>query len=254
MLRVLIVLCVSFVAVPVSAAELATILAENDKAHGGDAYLAVQSMRAKLRIKEPTFEVEGVYVATRAGQMRIDIYAGDQRVYAEGLMPNGQGGQCAWEWNPGKSADEPAQCVGEKETAALQHGLVLPGHFHTLEDVAANGASVELIGEVETDAGAQWHLRLTLDDGYSRDYFISQESYRVVRARDFRAFHPGMDPTEVTVESRQLDPVEVDGVLRFGRQENFNADTNAWLATTTVVELVHNPEIPEGYFSPGYVP
>lgn len=237
-----------------SAADLPTILAENDKAHGGDAYLAVQSLRAELRIKEPTFEVEAVYVATRAGQMRIDIYAEGQRVYAEGLMPNGNGGQCGWEWNPGKPADQPAQCVGEVETAALRHGLEMPGHFHTLEDVAATGAKVELIGPAEGSEGAEWQVRLTLEDGHSRDYFISQENYRVVRAQDFRAFHPGVDDTKVTVESRQLDPVEIEGVLRYGRQENYNADTGAWMATTTVVEAVHNPEIPEGYFNPAYVP
>ncbi len=235
------------------AADLEAILAYNAEAHGGEAYEDVHAVRVRLSIKEPTFEVKGVYTASRDGFMRIDIYAGDERVFAEGLMETPDG-VCAWEWTPGKSAGEAAQCVGETETAALRHGIEMPGNFYTLRDVRERGATVEVIGEVASEAGAEWQLRLTLPDGFARDYFIDKSSHRIIRARDFRAFHPGIDPTEVTVETRYFESERVDGLLRFKRQENVNIDTGEWLGTTQVLSVEHNPEIPKGYFTPNYFP
>lgn len=242
-------------AAPVYAADpqtdLATILADNAEAHGGDAYADIQSVRHRLLIKEPTFQVEATYTAARDGRMRIDIYSGGNRVFSEGLN-----GECGWAWQPGgpESGDEPQvePCVGPEETAALRHGTQMPGHFFTLEDVRDHGANVELIGEEKADSGAQWQLRVTLPDGFERDYFIDQESKLIVKARDQRAFHPGIDPTEITVESRYSEPRTIDGVLRYMKQENVNATTGEWLGTTTVLTIEHNVEIPEGIFEPGW--
>ena len=164
--------------------------------------------------------------------MRIDIYAGEDRVFAEEL----------------------GACVGETETAALRHGIEMPGHFYTLKEVCDRGAMVELIGQVEIDAGSEWQVRLMLPDGFSRDYFIDQETYRITRARDHRAFHPGIDPTKVSVETRYEAPEFVDGVLRFKRQVNVNTDTGEVLGTTQVLSVEHNPEVTEAMFAAGWVP
>jgi len=91
------VLIMAVFAMPVHATELDSILSENARAQGGAQLADIQAVRIKLHIQEPTFEVEGVYTATREGRMRIDIYAGGQRVFAEGLM-DGPEGVCAWEW------------------------------------------------------------------------------------------------------------------------------------------------------------
>ena len=215
------------------ASDLDTILDKNAKAHGGAAaHEAIHSIRHRLHIKEPTFEVEGTYFATRNDQMRIDICAGEDRVFAEGLF-----GGCAWEWTPGQPGEDLGTCVGETATAALRHGIEMPGHFYTLKDVRDRGAKVELIGEVEVDTGFEWQVRLTLSDGFSRDYFIDRETYRITRARDHRAFHPGVDPTEVNVETRYEVPEFVDGVLRFKRQVNVNTDTGEVLGTTQVLSV-----------------
>ncbi|MDX1556629.1 MAG: hypothetical protein R3212_11425 [Xanthomonadales bacterium] len=232
-----------------SSADLATILDENAQAHGGSAYAAIETVRHRLLIKEPTFQVEGTYTATRDGRMRIDIYAGGQRVFAEGLD-----GDCGWAWQPSADGGEPMiePCVDEKETAALRHGTQMPGHFFTLKDVGERGAKLELIGEEVTDAGAYWQVRVTLPDGFERDYFIDQETKLIAMARDQRAFHPGIDPVEITVESRYSNPRTIDGVLRYMKQENTNAVTGEWLGTTTVLTIEHNVEIPEGMFEPGW--
>ena len=249
-----------FISMPAQAADLDTILADNSEAHGVAHYAEINTVRHRLLIKEPTFQVEGTYTAARDGRMRIDIYAGGERVFSEGLN-----GECGWAWRPGQGGPEEQPeagpqiepCVGPDETAALRHGTQMPGHFFTLEDVRDRGAKVELIGEerndLEGDSGAEWQVRVTLPDGFQRDYFIDQESKLIVRARDRRAFHPGVDPTEITVESRYSEPRIIDGVLRYMRHENVNVDTGEWLGTTTVLMIEHNVEISEGIFEPGWV-
>ncbi len=232
-----------------TASDLERILDLNDKAHGGDALDQVQTVRVQLQITEPTFEVSGNYIASRDGLMRIDIYAGGGRVFAEGLTR-----ECAWEWNPAQPAENSGTCVGEAESAALRHGIEMPGHFYTLKDVRDRGATIDLIGKVETDSESEWQLRVTLADGFSRDYFLSQETHRITRARDFRAFHPGIDPTGVRIETRYGSPALVGGALRFKHQVNVNLDTGEVLGTTTVLDYELNPGVTAEMFEAGWVP
>ena len=228
-----------------NATSLQTILELNASAHGQDSVANVQSVEVDLHITEPTFEVTGHYLASRDGFMRIDIYAGEDRVFAEGLTA-----KCAWEWNPGQPEEELGACVGEAETGALRHGIEMPGNFYTLLDVHERGDKVELVGETKEE----WQVRVTLSDGFSRDYFIDRETHRLTRARDNRAFHPGIDPTKVNIETRYEEPRFVEGVLRFKRQVNVNVDTGEVLGTTKIVGVTHNPEVKDGMFEAGWVP
>lgn len=245
MFRVFSIVLLLVCAAPALASELDSILARNAKAHGDSAYARIDAIKVQLHITEPTFEVTGTYVATRSGQMRIDIYVGEDRVFAEGLNAD-----CAWEWNPGQSEEELGACVGETETAALRHGIELPGNFFTMQEVRERGADVELIGDTESE----WQVRVTLADGFARDYFIDQESFRINRARDFRAFHPGIDPTRVNIETRYEDQKFVDGVLRVSRQVNVNVDTDEVLGTTRILSVEHNPQVSDEMFEAGWVP
>ena len=66
---------------------LEEVLLFNTQKSGGDSYWsAVQNVRVHLDIREPTFEVKGIYVASRSGSMRIDIYAGEDRVFSESIL------------------------------------------------------------------------------------------------------------------------------------------------------------------------
>jgi len=247
MRQIVLVICLLpalFVGDDASALDLDTLLARNHEAHGGDAYARLDSIRVELLISEPDFEVRGTYLATREGHIRIDVYAGTERIFAEGISR-----ECAWAWNRNRPAGERGGCVGEAEGAALRHGLELPGLFYTLKDVRDRGAQVRLIGAVGSESGPEWQVRMTLPDGFTRDYFIDQETFRITRARDFRAFHPATDPTEILIETRFESPEWVEGVLRFGRQVNANIDTGETLGTTTVLDLEFNPELPVEMFA-----
>lgn len=236
--RVLPILFAALGALDAAASDLESILDRNHEAHGGDAYARIDAIRVGLLISEPSHEVRGTYLATRGGLMRIDIFAGQQRVFAEGI-----GSECAWSWNPNPLVGERGGCVGEAKAASLRHGIELPGVFYTLRDVRDRGARVELVGAVGSESGPEWQLRVTLEDGFSRDYFIDQETYRITRARDFRAFQPAVDPTEVLLETRFESPYWVEGVLRFKRQVTVNVNSGEMLGTTTVLDLAFNPDV-----------
>lgn len=220
------------------ATDLDTILERNSAAHGGVAYALIQSARVELLISEPTFDVRGTYLATRDGLMRMDIYAGARRVYAEGIST-----ECAWTWSVNPRAGESNGCVDGEKAAALRHSLELPGLFYTLNDVRDRGATVELVGSVGTASGPEWQVRVTLDDGFTQDYFIDQATNQVTRTRDFRAVGPANGAAEVLIETRFESPVWIDRVLRFERQVNVNVNTGEELGTTTVLELEFNPDI-----------
>ena len=76
--KILTLLAAVLLLVPFGAAaeELDSLLARNAEAHGGaENWAAIKNVRYRLTIIEPAFEVEGRYVATREGSMRMDIMA-----------------------------------------------------------------------------------------------------------------------------------------------------------------------------------
>lgn len=214
------------------------ILAANTRAMGGAAaWAAVDSVRFELEIHEPGLEARAVYVAARDGRMRIDVFVGDERVFAEGLS-GAHGG--AWQWSP----DAGIQSVGAEGAAALRHGVEGPGRFYTLEGVRARGGVMELVG------GDTWQVRYIPLIGPPVDYYIDRASGLALREVSHRAFHPDIDPTEVPIETVHSEPEWIDGVLRYRRTDQHRADTGAWLGTTVVRSLEHNPELPADFFEP----
>ena len=242
MTRILIITCLLLVSLNCLARDLDTILEMNTAAHGGsDNFSRIENIRFQLDISETGFEVSGTYVATRQGSMRIDIEADGQRVFSEGLH---QGK--AWQWTPGGGFEDQDKTAA----AALSHGIDFPGRFFSMDQVRERGATITLVGEASEGDQEQWQLRLVLPDGFSRDYFVDQETGLTVRERDYRAFHPAIDATRETVETRFEGELWQDGLLRFTRSENRNADTGEWLGTTLVRSVEHNVVIEGDYFQP----
>src|SRR5439155_23207509 len=91
----------------------------NTSATGGRAAIeAVKSIQVDLHIVDAGFEVDGTYRAARPGRMRIDAVMEGKHVFTEAFD-----GHHGWEW-AGKGNQEPAS---DKATAALRHGVELPG-------------------------------------------------------------------------------------------------------------------------------
>ena len=85
--------------------------------------------------------------------------------------------------------------VTEKATAALRHGVELPGKLFGLHELKARGHRIEL-AERENIGGIQYYvLRLTLIDGSSTTLHVDPNSWLITRRRDVRPLHVDVDPT-----------------------------------------------------------
>src|SRR5438067_12389311 len=80
------------------------VIERHTKAMGGRAAIeAIQSIAFDLHITDPKFEVDGTYFAARPGQMRIDVNAGGEHVFAEAFD-----GEKGWQWEGKGSAQKAA--------------------------------------------------------------------------------------------------------------------------------------------------
>lgn len=216
------------------------ILACNAGKLGGEAALgAIDNLRVELDIAEPGFAVQGIYVASRDGRMRIDIFADGQRVFAEGLNEKG-----AWQWSP----DGGVKASNALGAATLRNGVEAPGRFWTLRQLRGRGLQVEWLEPGPLARPGEWQLRLTREDGSTLDYFLSCTTCRPTREVSRRAFHPDVDPTEVPVETAFSEPFAVDGVTRLRHGESRRLDTGEWLGNTVLRSVEHNVTLPEGHF------
>jgi hypothetical protein len=98
------------------APDLESIVDRHVAARGGRAAIeAVRAYETEIRIVEPAFEVDGTYVATRDGQMRVDIVAGGQPAFTEALD-----GSRAWTWTPDSGVGGGRRGPAARHRAAVQ--------------------------------------------------------------------------------------------------------------------------------------
>lgn len=150
-------------------------------------------------------------------------------------------------WQQG---DDRARRGSEKGAAALRHGIEQPGHFHALNHMETNGHDVELVGTDTLDGATYDVVAVTLADGFRQWYWVDRATCLVARNRNFRAFHPDVDPTETRVETRYSDFRTVDGVTRAYVSENVDLATGELLGKTRVLEYVPNPDLEPRSFAP----
>src|SRR5947207_2373239 len=164
------------------------VIERHIKAMGGrSAVEAIQSIEFDLHITDPTFEVDGTYFAARPGKMRIDVKAGGEHVFTEAFD-----GQKGWQWEGKGSA--------QKATAALRHGVELPGKLFGLHELKARGHRIELAERENIDGIQYYVLRLTLNDGYSTTLYVDPKTWLITRRRDVRPLHVVVDQTPTTIE------------------------------------------------------
>lgn len=223
------------------AESLDEIITRNTEAMGGQqAIEAVQSIAVKLRIVDPGFTAEGIYYAARPGQMRIDIMANGKRVYTEAFD-----GRRGWQW---KGKGEEIADEAPAGTAALRHGVQLPGHLYGLHELQRNGHRLELVGREKIEDTNYYVLRLILDDGYATTLYVDPESWLITRRRDVRALHIDVDPTPTIIEQRISDFRKVSGVMFSFANTETDLQTGKVLETTTVHEITVNPKIDNKMF------
>lgn len=216
------------------------IVQRNTKAVGGKSAIeSVKTIQVSLKIEEPSFSVDAVYVAERKGRMRIDIYSKGKRVYTEAYD-----GKKGWQ----QDAEGPATDSSPQGSAALLHGVILPGKLYGLHEMAMLGHKVESIGREQIDGINYYALQLTLQDGYSQKYYVHPETWLIERSRVTRALHPDVDPTPTVIEDRYLDYRSVEGIQRAFRLDEFDVSNGKILQNGTVKEMKYNVELADSLF------
>jgi hypothetical protein len=217
------------------------VIERNTQAMGGRAAIeAVNSIEINLHIIDPGFEVDGVYLASRPGRMRIDVHAAGKHVFTEAFD-----GQKGWQWN-GKGDQEPAS---PKATAALRHGVQLPGKLFGLHELRQRGHRVDLASREEIDGTDYYALRISLNDGYTTTLYVDPKTWLITRRRDVRALHVDVDPTPTTIESRFTVFRKVNGVLFPFASTDIDVATGKVLETTSVRSIKVNPQFDPTIFS-----
>lgn len=213
---------------------LSELLECNDRAVGGTALRAAQSVEYELDIVEPTFSVRGRYRADRKGTASIDIFASGRRVFSEGW--NGSAG---WQLPQDTQDTIPTSEAG---AAPLRHGIEQPGHLWTLKDMTRNGHTVELIDDPGEGPADSPLIQLTLRDGFESWYRIDPSTCQVVGKRDFRAFHPDVDPEERWLEARFTDFRTEGGITRAWTTFNVDLATGDTIGTTRLLSVRYTPD------------
>jgi hypothetical protein len=215
---------------PFSDPALDSIVACNDRAVGGPALRRVNRVEYDISIDEQGMSLRGRYRAVRegtGGRMRIDVFAGDTRVYSEWWD-----GRQAWQLPQGAPAPVLSKVEGSE---ALRRGLEQPGHLWTLADMPRNGHRLALEGH-DTVAGVAYHVvKLTLADGFTNWYFVNAATCQIERSRTFRAFHPDQDTTKTWVEAVFDDFRTTRGVTRPYRDRTLDPATGKVIATSRVL-------------------
>ncbi len=207
---------------------------------GRKAIEAVHSVAIDLHIVDPDFAVDGSYRATRPGKMRIDVSADGKHVVTEAFD-----GRRGWEW---KGKGRTTMETTAKATAALRHGVELPGHLYGLHELRQRGHRIELIGRERIEGIDYYALRLTLDDGYTTTLYVDPKSWFISRRRDVRPLHVDIDPTPTLIEQRMSDFRQVAGVWFSFANTETDLKTGKLLETTTIRGITVNPKMDGAIF------
>jgi hypothetical protein len=218
------------------------VIERNTRAMGGRAAIeAVKSIEVDLHIVDPDFEVDGKYRAARPGRMRIDVMAGGKHVYTEALD-----GDRGWQWKgKGTVIDEESP----KATAALRHGVELPGKLVGLHELRQRGHRVDLGGREVIEGTDYYALRITLNDGYATTLYVDPRNWLIARRRDVRPLHVDVDPTPTTIESRFSDFRRIAGILFAFASIDTDLATYKVLETISVRSIKVNPQFDSAIFS-----
>ncbi len=223
---------------PAPAMTIERLLDAHAEARGGKQALEnIRTIIVDLEIVEPDFTVTGRYRASRDGQMRIDVYAGEDRVFTEALGPDG-----GWQmFGDGEVAD-----LSPDGDAALQRGVI--GNLYGLHELPALGYELTLIGESKRNGGQFWEVEQTAPDGFSVHLFFDKDTFLITSTVATSALHPDIDSTEVRQETFNSGHREIEGVVFSHKSETRNLDTGEIMQETTVTARQVNAVLEPGQF------
>ena len=228
-------------AVPVGAARpltLEEIVRRNTRARGGAAALdRMHAVAIDVQIVEGGQTLNGHYAASKAGLVRIDVYADGKPAGSEGVDAKGV-------WILGKNGPEQSAATGASN--ALMHGA--ENHLFGWNRFPGRGHKLALMPAETIDGVTYPVVQVRYSTGHVSYFYVDPVSWQAVRRRDERAYHPDVSMTEKPVESRFFDFRSVDGIVAAHRNEDYDIVSGKLLSTNRVLARRINPSLPADYF------
>jgi hypothetical protein len=221
-----------------AALTLQDVIARNTQARGGaDALDKMKAIAVDVEIDEDGQKLNGRYVATTAGLVRIDIYADGKLVHGEGIDREGV-------WIMGKNGPQPSVATGA--TNALLHGA--ENHLVGWHRFAERGHKMALMPPETIDGVTYQVVEIRYSTGHTSYLYVDPVSWLAVKRRDERAYHPDVSMDKKRVESRSMDFQAVDGIVAAHRNEDYDLTTGKLLSVNRVLKRSINPQLPADYF------
>jgi len=237
MLAVLLLLSSGVCAATPGSPSLECLLARHTESRGGrHAIEAVRRIQMDITITEPTYSADGRYVATRDGEMRIDVRVGGERVFTEALD---QGRT----WSRAQGDTAAAVPGSDAGAAALRHGVESPLKLFGLHEMQSRGHRLRYAGRVTVDGVEYYVVEATLDDGCQTTYYLNPTTWLIERERQYRPLHVDINPTPEWIETTFEDYRTVAGVQYPYRKVERRVATGQVLITTTVRSIAINPPL-----------
>lgn len=183
---------------------LEEILTANAHASGDPVALAKRkTVEMKLVIKEPTYVVTGHYRATRDGRMRIDIYAGDKRVFTEAFD-----GRHGWQQ---RGVDTEVTDMSPEGEAAVRRGIV--GNMTLLKDRPKLGYRLSYAGITSVNGTRYYLVDSVAPDGFAERFYLNAKTYLIERSREASALHPDLNPNVKQFEQVKGTYTRLGGIM-----------------------------------------
>jgi hypothetical protein len=213
---------------------IGSLIAHNTRERGGaTAIERVQGIQFDLQLIEDGNTLDLRYIAERTGRMRVDVSHEGKRVFSEGYD-----GSHGWEWPGDASKALPASAKAE---AALRHGVELPGKLFGLHELRGRRAKVEWVRDERVDGIDYAVIAVQLPDGFRTEFYENTRTGLLTRQREQRPLHPDVDPTPITVETRDEDFRHIAG-LRFPfHSQTIDLDHGKLLQDVMVKKITLNP-------------
>src|SRR5215475_11564024 len=91
-------------------------------------------------------------------------------------------------------------------------------------------------------------MHLTFPDGASTTLYLDPKTWLIRRRRDVRPFHPDMDPTPTTIETKMTDFRKVDNLVFSFASTDTDLKTGKILEKVMLREITLNPPVPQDFF------
>tara|TARA_R110002096_G_scaffold416576_2_gene619261 strand:+ start:76283 stop:77038 length:756 start_codon:yes stop_codon:yes gene_type:complete len=192
---------------------------------GKDAIESLKNVNIRLNIKEGENLMDAHYRANRDGQMRIDIYIGDARVFTEALSSANDGWQ-----QDGEGAN--VKPLSDEGMGALQRGV----HFNLygLHELSSLGYTLDYQGMTDFRGVEHYTIDITSATGKFERRFYDPVTYLQAASMDESALHVDVDATKTRNATLHSDYREVSGVMMSFAETTIDLDQDkiiqqAWL-------------------------